>query len=275
MELRDNIENFRTLRSGKVPKKGSQLFLSRTPACLTLQVEATKETRKIVLLFDESRFSTVDIHLEENALLELYLLQSSSSALSLKVHQQRASRSHIFLAQSASAKTDIEVELLEPGSEHVSEGFFLTSHQETSSVNLSVRHMASDTTSSTLLRGVSTDCSSARFHGLVFVKEGTCGVDASQLSQNIALDEAHIVSEPQLEIYADDVKCSHGSTVGNLPEDALGYLRQRGIGLLLARNMLIEGFLRDTLKNYSISILREENETLISEKLKLSDDVQR
>ncbi|MBQ0080776.1 MAG: SufD family Fe-S cluster assembly protein [Alistipes sp.] len=275
MLTQEYIATLRKLRSGKLPQKGNQLFFSRMPSTLNLQVERLDTLRKAIFLFDESRFSSVDIYLEQGAAMDIYLIQTSSSAVSLNIHQQQDSVSHIFLSQSASGKTNIEVELLGLGAQHTCEGFFITSGEENSSINLAVKHLSSDTTSSTLIRGVGMDHSSARFHGLVYVNKNTKHVDASQLSQNIALDDARILSEPQLEIYADDVKCSHGSTVGKLSEQALGYMRQRGISLQKARNMLIEGFLKDTMKNYSIPELMEQNEILIGGKLNFSDDVQR
>ena len=70
--------------------------------------------------------------------------------------------------------------------------------------------------------------------------------DARQTSRNIVLgDEARIVTKPQLEIYADDVKCSHGATVGQLDDDAILYMRQRGLSEAQARRLQIEGFVRD------------------------------
>ena len=90
------------------------------------------------------------------------------------------------------------------------------------------------------------------------VRPGAQKVDAHQLSRNLVLGaRASIDTKPELEIYADDVKCSHGATVGDLDEAALFYLATRGIGREEARHMLIEAFVRETVELVGSSQLRE------------------
>jgi Fe-S cluster assembly protein SufD len=81
---------------------------------------------------------------------------------------------------------------------------------------------------------------------MVYVAQDAQRTDARQTSRNIEIGrEAHIVTKPQLEIYADDVKCSHGATVGQLDSEAVLYMRQRGLSEAQAKRLQIEGFLKD------------------------------
>ena len=109
-----------------------------------------------------------------------------------------------------------------------------------------VSHNVGLCTSNSLVKGVAGGNASCEFNGLVYVAQDAQKTDARQTSRNIVLgDEARIVTKPQLEIYADDVKCSHGATVGQLDDDAILYMRQRGLSEAQARRLQIEGFVRD------------------------------
>ena len=97
-----------------------------------------------------------------------------------------------------------------------------------------------------MIKGVAGGRSTGEFVGLVYVAPDAQRTDARQTSRNIELGgEARIVAKPQLEIYADDVKCSHGATVGQLDADAVMYMRQRGLSEAQARRLQIEGFVCD------------------------------
>ena len=103
----------------------------------------------------------------------------------------------------------------------------------------------SDCRSNSLIKGISSDRATGEFRGLVYVAQDAQRTDAQQQNRNIELDNSHIVALPQLEIYADDVRCSHGSTVGYSNPEAIFYMRQRGISEADARRMQIEGFVQD------------------------------
>ena len=97
----------------------------------------------------------------------------------------------------------------------------------------------------------------AEFKGLVYVAQDAQRTDAKQLNRNVELGGGRVVSEPQLEIYADDVKCSHGSTVGQLDEQAIYYMRQRGIPQEVAERLMLEGFVGDVVAKCDVEPLRE------------------
>lgn len=117
------------------------------------------------------------------------------------------------------------------------------------------------------------------FGGLVYVAPDAQRTDARQQSRNMLLSRtARITTQPQLEIYADDVKCSHGATVGQMDAEAIYYMRQRGLSEAAARRLQIEGFVGDIVRRSSFEPLHEAVMELVSEKWKNSDpmfDVER
>lgn len=110
-------------------------------------------------------------------------------------------------------------------------------------IAVTVNHLVPGCVSRQLIKGIAADSATSSFNGLVHVAPGAAKTDAIQRSQNLQLsDSAHINTNPQLEIYADDVACSHGATVGQLDEEAIYYMRQRGISESEARRMQLQGF---------------------------------
>ncbi|MBP9838761.1 MAG: Fe-S cluster assembly protein SufD [Proteobacteria bacterium] len=109
-----------------------------------------------------------------------------------------------------------------------------------------------------IYKGIYADKSTGAFSGTIIVRQDAQKTNAIQSNKSLLLsDDATINSRPQLKIYADDVKCTHGATVGQLDEDSMFYLRARGIGEKDARNMLINAFASDTLEHITIDELKE------------------
>jgi len=120
-----------------------------------------------------------------------------------------------------------------------------------------IRHAQPHTTSGEVYKGVLDDQARGVFQGRIVVEKDAQKADGHQLSKTILLsDRAEIDTKPELEIFADDVKCSHGATAGELDEDALFYLRARGIDLAEARRLLVEAFISDALANVSNAMVR-------------------
>jgi Fe-S cluster assembly protein SufD len=116
-----------------------------------------------------------------------------------------------------------------------------SSHADTTT---EIRHLAPHCASRETYRHVMDGASRSVFQGKIFVAEGAQKTDGFQLNQSLMLSpEAEVNAKPELEIYADDVKCSHGATSGRLDADALFYLRSRGIPLVEARALLIDAFI--------------------------------
>jgi Fe-S cluster assembly protein SufD len=138
------------------------------------------------------------------------------------------------------------------------DGAFVVSGREEANIVTTVDHAAVGGTTSELIKGVAAGQGHGAFQGKITVREGAQQTDARQTSRNIILGRrASIDTKPELEILADDVKCAHGASVGELDEAALFYLRARGIPTDEARRLLVEGFLREPVEGIADPAIRE------------------
>ncbi len=130
-------------------------------------------------------------------------------------------------------------------------------------------HAKANCYSNELYKGIMDDKSTGVFNGKIFVKPDAQKTNAFQSNKNVLLSkEASVNTKPQLEIFADDVKCSHGATIGQLDEEALFYLRSRGIGETQAKRLLLHAFANDVLERIKIEPLRDLLLAKIEERLK-------
>ncbi len=130
-----------------------------------------------------------------------------------------------------------------------------------------VDHRAPNCTSNELYKGIVDDEGTAIFNGKVFVRKDAQKTNAYQSNKNILLtDTATVNTKPQLEIYADDVKCSHGSSTGSLDTEAMFYLRSRGIDETNAKALLMYAFANDIINHIEIAPLREYVDSIISQR---------
>jgi Fe-S cluster assembly protein SufD len=140
-------------------------------------------------------------------------------------------------------RNDLRVTLNEPGAHAELNGLFVTSGNQHVDNHLLIEHMAERTTSNQVYRGVANDRGRGVFNGKVYVAKNAQKIEAHQASNNLLLAKlAEIDTKPELEIYADDVKCSHGATIGQLDDAMLFYLQSRGIDAETARALLIFAF---------------------------------
>lgn len=159
---------------------------------------------------------------------------------------------------------DIDADLAGAKAHLASRGVFALRGREHVDVHLDVRHAARDTTSDVLWRGVADARARGILHGAITVAPGADGADARLETKNLLLSpHAEIDAQPVLEIHADEVKASHGATVGQLDERALFYLRSRGVPLAAARSLLIAGFCRAAFARIEASELRGPFEALL------------
>jgi Fe-S cluster assembly protein SufD len=129
-------------------------------------------------------------------------------------------------------------------------------------------HQVPHCESNELYKGIVNDKSTGVFNGKIFVRKDAQKTNAYQSSKNILLsDDATINTKPQLEIYADDVKCSHGTSTGRIDEDALFYLNARGIGKENARKLLLGAFAREVINKIHVDALREKIEALFEREI--------
>ncbi len=216
--------------------------------------------------------AAVEISLSESAVFTHTLLQQEGAgAFHVSCCGARLARGAQFTSRVASVdsrfvRNDLSVLLGGEGAGCTLDGLFLTRLSEHVDNHTSIDHAAPHTSSRELYKGVLDGSSTGVFNGRITVRPGAQKTDARQASRNLLLSEEALVStNPQLQIDADDVKCSHGATVGQLDEEAVFYLRSRGIGLAEARNLVILAFAEEVIGRIEPAPLRARlEETLKS-----------
>tara|TARA_B100000902_G_C27298031_1_gene911153 strand:+ start:795 stop:1856 length:1062 start_codon:yes stop_codon:yes gene_type:complete len=154
-----------------------------------------------------------------------------------------------FYWNSGSVHNNLEALLEDPGATCSLNSISLLSNNGCVENNLLIKHLAPNCESSQLYKGVFNDESHGIFNSTVFVEKGAQGTLSKQQNNNILLsDYASISSNPQLEIYADDVSCEHGSTMGQVDSEAVFYLKSRGLNEKLANKMLLSAFLNEVVE---------------------------
>ena len=197
-----------------------------------------------------------DIDVGDDASLELVIAQPGSArsahfhvtSVSARVARNGRLRSRTLTSGGTLVRNDLDVVLAGEGAECRLEGLFLAADSQLVDNHTSVDHAVPHCSSHELYKGILADRARGVFRGRVLVRPDAQKTDATQSNPNLLLGAgAEIDTKPQLEIYADDVKCSHGATVGQLDEDALFYLRSRGIGEGAARALLVRAFAAEIL----------------------------
>ena len=209
-----------------------------------------------------------------DAELHLVLLQregaGSFHVAHASAHQERDSRfaSHTLSLGGSLVRNDLAVVLAAQGAECTLHGLFVGTGQQVLDNHTLVDHAQPHGTSRELYKGILGGSARGVFRGRIVVREGAQKTDARQSNANVLLaDGAEIDTKPQLEIRADDVKCSHGASIGALDEDALFYLRSRGIAESEARDVLTQGFAAEILRALPVAGLGECVAELVLERL--------
>ena len=197
------------------------------------------------------------------------LQRESASAwhvANLAVRQECRSRyaSHSIALGGRLARVDLTVTLVGEGAECALNGLYLARDTQLLDHHTLVDHAAPFTTSRELYKGILDGRSRGVFRGRVHVRPDAQRIDASQINRSLLLSEGAVAnSKPQLEIYADDVKCSHGASVGQLSDEALFYLRSRGLGPEQARALLAFAFASEVVRSLPEGSVRNDVEELV------------
>jgi Fe-S cluster assembly protein SufD len=214
-----------------------------------------------------------EITLEENAFLEMYILQHGGSEHFQieSTYVKQAKDSHFkcvtISLQADLIRNNVNVELCDTNAETSLYGAYLAA-EGTIDNHTFINHASPNCLSNEAYKGVLGGKANGVFNGKVMVMQNAQKTNAFQSNKNVLLsDNANMYSKPELEIYADDVKCSHGSTTGQLDDLALFYLRSRGIGEKEASKMLINAFLYDICSEISIESYKLQVEQLIDNQL--------
>ncbi|MEE0990291.1 MAG: Fe-S cluster assembly protein SufD [Paludibacteraceae bacterium] len=211
----------------------------------------------------------------KNSTYEHYKLESSSSKTTnistLQIYQEEGSQVLSNLITLANGKTHnrVEVNLNGKGAYLSLNGLGLGQDSEKIENHTFINHNVAGATSNELFKYILNDNSVGDFYGLIKVLKDAQQTQAYQTNRNLCLSkEARMHTRPQLEIYADDVKCNHGATVGQLDENALFYMRARGIDPAEAKMLLMFAFVHDVLDNVRIEPLKDRLQLLIERRLR-------
>jgi Fe-S cluster assembly protein SufD len=211
--------------------------------------------------------SVTEVVLHENAVVDHYKLQREGQAAFhlavTSVQQQRSSnfRSHAIQLGGAFVRNEINAVLDGEGGECTLNGVYLADENRFMENRTIIDHAKPHCNSHELYKGILDDKGKGVFNGKIFVRQDAQKTDAKQTNQTLLLStDATINTKPQLEIFADDVKCTHGATVGHLDDNAVFYLQSRGIGQQQARNILTFAFANEIINEIKIPAMREQLE---------------
>ncbi len=208
--------------------------------------------------------AVTEVFAGEHAVLDHYKVQEESAAAfhvaSLHVHASRgtAFASHSFSLGAKLARNDVIALLDGEGAECTLNGLYLADGERLVDNHTTIDHARPHCPSHEIYKGILSGRARAVFNGKIIVRPDAQKTDAKQTNRALLLtDDASINTKPQLEIFADDVKCTHGAAVGQLDEDAIFYLRARGLTYFEARDMLIHAFAGDILSRVRVEPLRQ------------------
>ncbi|MEO8193071.1 MAG: Fe-S cluster assembly protein SufD [Gemmatimonadales bacterium] len=228
-----------------------------------------------VTLGGDSYFTNAvtEVYLGDGARLGHYKLQTESRNAfhvgTIQVQQERNSRyeSFSFATGSRLSRTNVYTTLAGDAAEAVLNGLYMVDGSQHVDHQTRIEHVAPNCPSHELYKGILDGASHGVFNGKVYVHPEAQKTDGKQSNNNLLLsDGARVDTKPQLEIFADDVKCTHGATVGRLDETALFYMRSRGIGPAQAKRLLTYAFAADVLEKIELDGLKEALEAQVLER---------
>jgi Fe-S cluster assembly protein SufD len=219
--------------------------------------------------------SLTEIFVDENATVDHYKMQNNNNHSAMIAttyfHQENNSNvsSNTISLNGGLIRNNLNIAINGEGCDSHLYGIYLVDKEQLVDNHTFVDHIKPNSTSHELFKGVIDNKAKGVFSGKVLVRKDAQKTNAFQTNRNILLtDEATINTKPHLEIYADDVKCSHGATVGQLDPEAMFYMRSRGIGEESARMLLMYAFADEVITKISIDALREKICSMVNKRLK-------
>ncbi|MFO7446058.1 MAG: Fe-S cluster assembly protein SufD [Ignavibacteriaceae bacterium] len=217
--------------------------------------------------------SVTEVVVDENGIMDHVKLQEESKKAfhisRMEVDQERSSNfaSHMLSLGGEIARNDFNTRFNGEGGESTLNGLFLIDGNQLFDAHTMIDHAMPHCNSHEHYKGILDNVSRGVFNGKVMVRKDAQKTNAFQENNNIILsNEALVNTKPQLEIFADDVKCSHGATIGQLDEDAMFYLKSRGIGGEAGRAILIHAFASDVVKSIKIEPVKNYIEEILTNK---------
>lgn len=216
-----------------------------------------------------------EVFVGENAQLQYYGLEHN--------HDQTNNLAQVYIDQAANSRVVtnlvgvhngrtrnyVEVDLVGKGADTWLGGMLVSDKEQQTENFTVIRHIAPHCTSNELFKYILDEKSEGAFSGRVVVEDAAQKTSSQQTNRNILLcKEATMYAKPQLEIYADDVKCGHGATTGQLDETAMFYMQQRGIGKKEARLLLLEAFAADVMEHIEMPAVKEQISNMVHDRLR-------
>ncbi len=218
--------------------------------------------------------AVTELIVEDGAVVEHCKFQDESLSAfhmaALHAHLGRDSNfvSHSIATGARLSRNNIRTGLMGEGLECILNGLYLTKGEQLADHHMVVEHARPHCASHEYYNGILDGRSKGVFHGRILVRQAAQKTDAKQTNKNLLLSDAATVdTKPQLEIYADDVKCTHGATIGQLNEESIFYLRARGLGAETARQMLIHAFAGEIIERIRHAPAREELDQWVWDRL--------
>ena len=242
-----------------------------------------EEGAEIKMLFcdhaaDDRPFLTtqvIEAYVGDNASLDLYCLEETHAknvrVSNVYIDQQRSSRvnHNVITLHNGTTRNKLDLSFSGEGAECGCYGCVIADKQQHVDNNTLITHHVPHCTSNELYKYVLDDKATGAFAGRVLVEHGAQNTTSQMTNQNLtATAEARMYTQPMLEIYADDVKCAHGSTVGQLNDAALFYMQQRGITLKEARLLLQNAFINEVIDQMQLSPLRDRLHHLVEKRFR-------
>ena len=217
--------------------------------------------------------AAVQILVEDNAKLTHYRVQKDSAeafnygVTEVSLGKGSYDATNINLG-GAISRHDIDVRFTAEGGEAWVDGLYMLDGEQHSDTHSSIDHAVPNCVSHQTYKGVLNGRSRGVFNGKVFVRENASGTDAHQQNKNLLLsNDARVDTKPQLEIFNDDVKCSHGATVGQLEDEEMFYLLTRGLPEPLCRNLLTYGFAEEVINKIEIEAIKNDLDAVVLNRL--------
>ena len=218
---------------------------------------------------------TVNVTLAKGAILDMVVMQNEhnksrhSTSFKVQMAQGAVFNLNVITLHGGEISNEIEVNLNGKGGECCVNGLYLADGQQRVSTKVNIFHNVPECHSSQLFKGILDGESRTSFSGKIYVAKDAQKTEAYQANNNlIASKTAKAYTQPHLEIYADDVKCSHGATVGSLNEDELFYMRSRGIAKEEAKLLQQQAFAYAVLEKVANESLRERLHSLLESRLR-------
>ncbi len=216
--------------------------------------------------FSENNFININNQFKvgKNSILKNYIIDNKYNSNikycynNIDLETNSVAETFIFSVGSKFIKNEINCNLKDKFSSAFVNGIINLKNSQHHEIKTNINHLAENTKSYQLIKSVLNENSKGVYQGKIYVNSKAQKTDGYQLSKALLLnDNTEFDGKPELEIYADDVKCSHGSTSGNLDENSIFYLMTRGLNYIEAKNLLIKGFLMDVVEKITDSEIKE------------------